>query len=193
MVSSKAETDALKVVTGVDLQRYQGKWYEIASMPSRFQPKNGKNTTATYTLRPDGSVHVLNETWLDSKHASIEGTAWKIDPNSDEAKLKVRFWVPPFLPIIPVNGDYWIMLLDPDYRWALVGQPSRKYLWVLSRTPQLSEEVYSEMMSHAEKEGYDISQLHKTHHDEAGDADLEGEKKIENDKGTWWLKSVLGK
>lgn len=188
-----AKTEALKVVTGVDLQRYQGKWYEIASMPSRFQPKNGKNTTATYTLRPDGSVHVLNETWLDSKLASIEGTAWKVDPNSDEAKLKVRFWVPPFLPIIPVNGDYWIMLLDPDYRWALVGQPSRKYLWVLSRTPQLSEEVYSEILSHAEKEGYVVSQLHKTHHDEAGNADLEVEQKIENDKGTWWLKSVLGK
>lgn len=192
MVFSKAKEAVLQVVKGVELQRYQGKWYEIASIPSRFQPKAGKNTTATYTLQPDGTVHVLNETWVDGKRASIEGSAWKVDPNSDEAKLKVRFWVPPFLPLIPVNGDYWIMLLDPEYRWALVGQPSRQYLWVLSRTPQLSEDVYAELLAHAEKEGYDVSKLHKTVHDEDSSS-AEEAKKASEDKGTWWLKSMLGK
>ncbi|KAI5055860.1 hypothetical protein GOP47_0029381 [Adiantum capillus-veneris] len=194
MVFGKAKNAALQVVKGVDLERYQGKWYEIANLPSRFQPKGGKNTTATYTLQPDGTIHVLNETWLDGKRASIEGSAWKVDPNSDEAKLKVRFWLPPFLPLFPVNGDYWVMVLDSEYRWALVGQPSRNYLWVLSRTPQLSDDVYADLLAHAEKEGYDVSQVRKTIQDEAADSsNLEVAKKLSDDQGTWWLKSVLGK
>lgn len=120
----------MEVVKGVDLKRYMGRWYEIASFPSRFQPKNGVNTRATYTLNEDGTVHVLNETWNDGKRGYIEGSAYKADPNSDEAKLKVKFYVPPFLPIIPVVGDYWVLSLDEDYQYALIGQASRKYLWV---------------------------------------------------------------
>ncbi|MCO5601953.1 hypothetical protein L7F22_056080 [Adiantum nelumboides] len=193
MVFGKAKSAALQVVRGVDLQRYQGKWYEIANISSSFQPTAGKNTTATYTLQSDGTVHVLNETWLDGKRASIEGSAWKADPDSDEAKLKVRFWLPPFLPLIPITGDYWVMALDTEYRWVLVGQPSRQCLWVLSRTPQLSDDVYADLVAHAEKEGYDVSQLKKTVHDESDSSSLEEAKKASNDKGTWWLKSVLGK
>jgi apolipoprotein D and lipocalin family protein len=120
----------MEVVKGLDLKRYMGRWYEIASFPSRFQPKNGVNTRATYTLNEDGTVHVLNETWNDGKRGYIEGSAYKADPNSDEAKLKVKFYVPPFLPIIPVVGDYWVLSLDEDYQYALIGQASRKYLWV---------------------------------------------------------------
>ena len=124
----------MEVVKGVDLNRYMGRWYEIASFPSRFQPKNGVNTRATYTLREDGTVNVLNETWTDGKRGYIEGSAYKADPKSDEAKLKVRFYVPPFLPIIPVVGDYWILYLDDDYQYALIGQPTRKSLWVCLST-----------------------------------------------------------
>lgn len=121
----------MEVVKGVDLKRYMGRWYEIASIPSFFQTKNGENTRATYTLNDDGAtVHVLNETWSGGKRSYIEGTAFKADPNSDEAKLKVKFYVPPFLPIIPVVGDYWILYLDEDYTYALIGEPRRKYLWV---------------------------------------------------------------
>lgn len=120
----------MTVVKGLDIERYMGRWYEIASFPSFFQPKNGVNTRATYTLNSDGTVHVLNETWSDGKRDSIEGTAYKANPNSDEAKLKVKFYVPPFFPIIPVTGDYWVLYIDDDYQYALIGQPSRKYLWV---------------------------------------------------------------
>lgn len=121
----------LNVAQNVDLTRYQGRWYEIASMPSRFQPTTGTNSRATYKLRDDQTVEVLNETWLDGKRSYITGTAWKVDPASPDAKLKVRFVVPPFLPIFPVTGDYWVMKLDAEnYQWALVGQPSRKFLWV---------------------------------------------------------------
>lgn len=121
----------MEVVKGLDIERYMGRWYEIASFPSMFQPKNGVNTRATYKLKEDGTVNVLNETWSDGKRGSIEGTAFKADPKSDEAKLKVRFYVPPFLPIIPVTGDYWVLYIDGDYQVALIGQPSRKYLWVM--------------------------------------------------------------
>lgn len=125
---------AMEVVKNIDLASYMGRWYEIASFPSRFQPKNGINTRATYTLNEDGTVvHVLNETWNDGKRGFIEGTAYKADPKSDEAKLKVKFYVPPFLPIIPVVGDYWVLYLDDEYKYALIGQPSRSYLWVCFR------------------------------------------------------------
>ncbi|KAG5564105.1 hypothetical protein RHGRI_000325 [Rhododendron griersonianum] len=79
----------MEVVKGLDLNRYMGRWYEIASFPSRNQPKNGTDNRATYTLRDDGTVHVLNETWTDGKRGFIEGTTYKADPSSDEAKLKL--------------------------------------------------------------------------------------------------------
>lgn len=124
------EKKEMEVVKGLDVERYMGRWYEIASFPSRFQPKSGVDTRATYTLNPDGTIHVLNETWSNGKRSYIEGSAYKADPKSDEAKLKVKFYVPPFLPIIPVTGDYWVLFIDPDYQHALIGQPSRSYLWV---------------------------------------------------------------
>ena len=121
----------MEVVKGVDLQRYMGRWYEIASFPTFFQPKTGTNTRATYTLKDNGaSVNVLNETWSNGKRDSIEGIAYKADPKNDEAKFKVKFYVPPFLPIIPVTGNYWILYLDDDYQYALIGEPSKKSLWV---------------------------------------------------------------
>ncbi|KAI9191493.1 hypothetical protein LWI28_009152 [Acer negundo] len=78
----------MEVVKNLDVERYMGRWYEIASFPSRFQPKNGVDTRATYSLNEDGTVHVLNETWNDGKRGYIEGSAYKADPKSDEAKLK---------------------------------------------------------------------------------------------------------
>ncbi|GAB2232647.1 hypothetical protein Droror1_Dr00011689 [Drosera rotundifolia] len=152
----------LQVVTNLDLTRYAGRWYEIASFPSFFQPKDGTDTRATYTLNDDGTVHVLNETWSKGKRVHIEGTAYKADPKSDEAKLKVKLYVPPFLPVIPVVGDYWVVFVDEEYRFAVVGQPSRRYLWILSRTNELNEETYNQLVEKAKEEGYDVSRLHKT-------------------------------
>lgn len=120
----------MQVVKGLDLNRYMGRWYEIASFPSRFQPRDGQNTRATYRLNDDGTVHVLNETFSGGKRSYIEGTAYKADPKSDEAKFKVKFYLPPFLPIIPVVGNYWVLYIDEDYQYALIGEPTRKYLWV---------------------------------------------------------------
>lgn len=186
-----AEQKQMEVVKGLDVGRYMGRWYEIACFPSRFQPKDGVNTRATYTLRDDGTIHVLNETWTGGKRGFIEGTAYKTDPNSDEAKLKVKFYVPPFLPIIPVVGDYWVLSLDADYQYALVGQPSRSYLWVLCRQPHLDDEIYNKLLDKAKEEGYDVSKLRKT---PQSDSTPEGDDDTPKDtKGIWWIKSIFGR
>ncbi|XP_075475163.1 temperature-induced lipocalin-1-like [Primulina tabacum] len=183
-------TKEMEVVKGLNVERYMGRWYEIASFPSFFQPKNGVDTRATYTLNPDGTVHVLNETWTGGKRDYIEGTAWKADPKSDEAKLKVKFYVPPFLPIIPVTGDYWVLYIDEDYQYALIGQPSRRYLWILCRQSSLDEETYNLLVEKANEEGYDVSKLHKTTHSDNPPESEEGPK---DTKGIWWIKSIFGK
>ncbi|XVF35529.1 hypothetical protein REPUB_Repub18cG0153600 [Reevesia pubescens] len=180
----------MEVVKNLDINRYMGRWYEIASFPSRFQPRNGVNTRATYTLNEDGTVHVLNETFTDGKRGSIEGTAYKADPKSDEAKLKVKFYVPPFLPIIPVLGDYWVLYIDDDYQYALIGQPSRNYLWILCRQTHIDDEIYNQLVQKAEDEGYDMSKLHKT---PQSDSPPEGEDTPKDTKGIWWIKSIFGK
>eukprot|EP00850_Spirogloea_muscicola_P002693 SM000010S04331 [mRNA] locus=s10:997702:998409:+ [translate_table: standard] len=191
-----AQQAELRTVRGLDLQRYAGRWYEVACLPSRFQPSGSVNTRATYTPQPDGTVRVLNETWTrgGASRAAIEGKAWRADAASDEAKLVVQFRVPPFLPLFPVNGDYWVMDLDADgYSWALVGQPSRKYLWLLSRTPQLDEATIGRLLSLAEEQGYDVSKVKRTEHvaGVGGDAD-ESAGKSPTDRGGWWLGSILG-
>ncbi|KAI3513856.1 hypothetical protein L1887_12063 [Cichorium endivia] len=180
----------MEVVKGIDLQRYMGRWYEIASIPSRNQPKNGTDTRATYTLKDDGTVHVLNETWSDGKRGFIEGSAYKADSTSDEAKLKVKFYLPPFLPIIPVVGDYWVLYLDEDYQYALIGQPSKKNLWILCRQNHLEEEIYEQLIEKAKGEGYDVSKLKKTTHT---DPAPETEGAPADTKGVWWFKSIFGK
>ena len=133
--AAKKSGGEMTVVRGLDVARYMGRWYEIASVPSFFQPRDGRNTRATYALQEDGAtVDVLNETWSKGKRDYIEGTAYKADPASDEAKLKVKFYLPPFLPIIPVVGDYWVLYVDDDYQYAIVGEPRRKNLWVSRST-----------------------------------------------------------
>lgn len=179
----------MEVIKGLDLERYMGRWYEIASFPSFFQPKNGENTRATYNLNGDGTVHVLNETWTSGNRDYIEGTAYKADLSSDEAKLKVKFYVPPFLPIIPVVGDYWVLYIDQDYHHVLVGVPNRKSLWILCRETHIDEEIYNSLVQRAERQGYDVSKLHKT---PQADPPPESEEKA-TDKGIWWIKSLFGK
>ncbi|KAL0382948.1 UNVERIFIED_CONTAM: Temperature-induced lipocalin-1 [Sesamum calycinum] len=171
----------MEVVKDLDVERYMGRWYEIASLPSRFQPRNGADTRATYTLNPDGTVHVLNETWSGGKRGYIKGTAYKVDPKSNEAKLK----------------------------HALIGQPTRKYLWhnlpddldddcinelssicsqILCRQPRLNEETYNQLVEKAEAEGYFAGKLYKTPH-----SDTPPEDAPKDTKGISWFKSILGK
>lgn len=120
----------LEVVPRVDLNRYAGRWFEIARLPNRFQRHCDANTSALYTLREDGKITVLNECeTADGKIQSAKGSAHVANDQGPNSKLKVTFFW-------PFYGDYWIIDLDPEYRWAVVSEPGRKYLWILTRSPK---------------------------------------------------------
>ena len=145
----------MQVVPSVDLARYAGKWYEIARLPNRFQRDCAANTTATYTLRPDGKITVLNECrTAEGRTKSAKGTARVADPKGPNSKLKVSFFW-------PFAGDYWIIELGWDYEYAVVGHPARKYLWILSRTRQMDEAVYNGILARLAAQGYDTTKLLK--------------------------------
>lgn len=146
----------LQTVSHVDVNRYMGKWYEIASFPQWFQ-KNCTAVSATYTLRKDGDVDVLNECrdkTLDGKLRSAKGKAWIVDRESN-ARLKVRFFW-------PFSGDYWIIDLGAEYQYAVVGHPKRNYLWILSRSRQMDPAVYDQILERLKQHHYDVNRLNKT-------------------------------
>lgn len=127
-------------------------------VPNRFQRDCASDTTATYTLRPDGKIAVLNECRkADGRMKSAKGTARLADSRGPNTKLKVIFFW-------PFSGNYWIIDLDPDYRWAVVGEPDRKYFWILSREPGLDEAAYNGIVDRAKQQGYQLEKLMKTAH-----------------------------
>ena len=159
--AQKAKND-LPTVAKVDLKQYAGKWYEIARYPNKFQEKCVGNTTATYTLKEGSKVEVVNECLKkDGVSDRAKGEA-KIVDKATNAKLEVRF-APSFLSFIPqVWGDYWIIDLDDNYRYAAIGDPDRKYLWILSRTPEMDDATYQNILRRVEKLGFSPGKLNKT-------------------------------
>jgi apolipoprotein D and lipocalin family protein len=146
----------LQTVTRVDLPRYVGTWYEIASYPHRFQ-RGCVASRAVYTLRADGTLGVTNECrqeTLDGPLRSVTGTARVVDAASG-AKLEVSFFR-------PFWGDYWIIDLDADYQWVVVGHPSRNYLWILCRSRVLDDALYQQIIARLPAQGYDPARLNKT-------------------------------
>jgi apolipoprotein D and lipocalin family protein len=145
----------LQVVPSVDLARYAGKWHEIARLPNRFHRDCAANTTATYTLRPDGNINVVNECRKrDGRTKSAKGTARVADRNGPTTKLKVTFFW-------PFSGDYWIIDLDSDYRWVVVGEPGCNYLWVLSREPRMDGVLFQQILERAKQQGFQVERLKK--------------------------------
>ena len=146
---------SLTTVAHVDLQRYVGRWFEIARYPNRFQKNCVADTMADYSIRKDGKIEVLNSCKQSNQEVkTARGTARVVDKRSN-AKLKVTFFWPFF-------GNYWIIDLDPDYRYAVIGEPDRKYLWILSRTPSLDEQTYSAILGKIRAAGYEPERLMKT-------------------------------
>ncbi len=145
----------LEVVPKVDLEKYLGKWYEIAHLPARFQA-DCSETTATYTLLKDGKISVLNECKRNGKTKTAKGKA-KIVDKASGAKLKVTFFW-------PFYGDYWIIKLGNNYEYAIVGTPDFKYLWILSRTPTIDVKLFSELTDFAKSKGFDTDRLIVTSH-----------------------------
>lgn len=148
------------VVNSVDLAKYQGVWYEIGKIPNKFQSHCIKNTTATYSIDSDGTITVINGcTEEDGDFDEAEGVARIVDTLSN-AKLEVSFVS--FLGWRPFWGAYWIIGLDEEYQWAIVGHPERTYGWILSREKKLSKETESKIFSILEEQGYNHSDFEMT-------------------------------
>ena len=152
----------VKTVASVSLERYVGKWYEVARFPNRFQTQCIGDVTAEYKKRNDGRIDVINSCRkADRTVEQANGLAF-IDDTASNAKLKVRF-APAWLSWIPmVWGNYWVIGLAQDYSYAVISEPSREYLWVLSRTPNLSEESYRAALKLAAEQGLDVKKLIRT-------------------------------
>ena len=157
-----AAADPPRVVPEVDLQRYKGRWYEIARYPNRFQDQCVGDVTATYRLLEDGDVEVENRCrTADGDWDVATGVARRTDDPTN-AKLEVRF-APLILSFLPaVWGDYWVIGLAPDYSWAVVGDPSREYLWILSRTPQIAPADRARAVEIIRQNGFDPNRLVET-------------------------------
>lgn len=148
----------LETVDNVDINKYLGKWYEIELLPNRFE--DGCHcTTAQYELIDQTTLRVINtciKGSVDGEVDQAKGKAFIVE-GSNNAKLKVQFFW-------PFKGDYWILHLDENYNYALVGSPSRKYLWILSRTSALDSVIVDELKSIAESKGFNTSLMIKTDH-----------------------------
>jgi apolipoprotein D and lipocalin family protein len=145
---------SLQTVSNVDLNRYTGRWYEIAKYPNRFERMCDRNVTATYAFSSGGKISVVNAcTTREGKLTQSSGWAKVVDQKTG-SKLKVTFFWPFF-------GDYWIIDLGPNYENAVVGEPSRKYLWILSRTAKMDDKQYAEIASRLAAKGYDATKLER--------------------------------
>ncbi len=149
----KSDDMDYSTIQDLDLKKYMGMWYEIARFDHRFE-HNLVGVTATYELRSDGKINVINAGYknsFDGKYKTAKGKAKQPNPN-DPGKLKVSFF-------LFFYSDYYIFELDKDYEWALVGSSSDKYLWILSRTLSLKKEVKDSILSNARRRGFDVSRL----------------------------------
>ena len=164
-INTPAPTTALPVVAPVDLQRYAGTWYEQARLPNRFQRDCTGQVSATYEVLPDGRVGVTNRcAKADGSTELAQGVARlvPVEGQPGAGRLEVSF-APRWLSWIPmVWGDYWIMQLDADYQVALVGTPDRKFLWVLSRAPQIDAARVQALMDYARNTGFDTATVVRT-------------------------------
>ncbi len=143
-------------VAQIEIERYAGLWYEIARFENSFE-RDCEGVTAEYASRPDGRITVINTCRQGAPSGPVEraeGVARIVDPATN-AKLKVRFGG-------PFEGDYWVLDRDEDYRWALVGEPSGRFLWILSRTPALSEATRADLLQRLQTRGYNTAALRWT-------------------------------
>jgi apolipoprotein D and lipocalin family protein len=154
--TTRLDLPPLQTVAHVEISRYVGTWYEIARFPQSFQ-RGCTFTTATYTLRDDGDLDVLNfcrKGLVGGEEKSALGRA-RVVERSTNAKLEVSFFR-------PFWGDYWIIDLADDYTHAVVGHPGRDYLWILSRTPTMAEATYQGILTRLVAQGYETQRLVRT-------------------------------
>jgi len=155
------EAEMLTTVEKVDIERYAGLWYEVAKIPNKFQKSCDRNTTAEYSVAKDGKVIVVNT--CIRKNGSIN-VARGIAKVANETNTKLRVSFVKLLGIHLFYGDYWVIGLDPEYRWAIVGEPSRKYGWVLGRSSTLGDDDWTAIKSILKSKGYDFNDFQMSVH-----------------------------
>lgn len=138
-------------VNQLELKRFMGEWYEIARYEHRFE-RGMTHVTATYTLLPDGKIRVVNRGLKDGEPKEIVGKVKQPAPVEYPGRLKVSFF-------LWFYSDYYILELDPDYQYAVIGSSSDKYLWILSRTPQMAQPLLEKIVAGIARRGYDVSRL----------------------------------
>jgi apolipoprotein D and lipocalin family protein len=144
-------------VSTLDLDRYAGQWHEIAHLPMFFQRKCLGAVTASYTPMPDGTINVHNSCNTRRGTQTVDGVAKIVD--GQPAAFKVRF-APAWLGWLPrAWADYWVIDVAPDYQWAVIGSPSRKYLWVLARRPDMQRALFESILDRARRRGYAVEKL----------------------------------
>ena len=155
----------LRVVDSVDLNRYAGKWFEIARLPNKSQHQCAGDVVVQYAARADARVDVVKQCRAgDGQIEQAHGIARRAGDGKNNAVLQVRF-APSILSFLPmVWRDYWIIGLGPDYTWSVVGAPGRDSLWILSRTPHLSNLAYEQALEIAKGNGFDVTKVVKTEH-----------------------------
>lgn len=161
-LSAAVPNAPVRTVESVDLARYVGVWHEIARYPNRFQDQCTGNVTATYALREDGRIRVVNRCRIAGGAMNeAEGVA-RVVEGSRNTRLKVRF-APAWLGLLPfVWGDYWVIGLESDYHWVVVGTPDRKYLWVLAREAAMTDDEWKAATAKAHENGFDLARLKRT-------------------------------
>lgn len=155
-----AAESAVTSVPQLDVVNYMGQWYEIAKYPNRFQSDCRRNTTANYKTLPDGAIEVVNR--CEREDGKVEEAVGRARPGDAPGRLQVRF-APAWLSFIPwVWAPYWVIQLAPDYRYAVVSEPDREYLWILARSPTLSPDDQRDIRAKLTDQGYDLSKLQRT-------------------------------
>ncbi len=159
VAAADAPSAPVEPIAALDVPRYMGTWYEIARYPNWFQKKCVGDSRADYSLLERGEVRVVNRCReADGSVSEAVGVARQIG-GADSPRLEVRF-APAWLSFLPIVwGDYWVLDLDPDYRLVAVGEPSREYLWVLSRTPTVEARAYAELLERLAARGFDVGRL----------------------------------
>lgn len=160
---SEPKTPSVTPVQKIDINHYTGKWYEIARFPMFFQRNCASDVTATYSIdKADSSKIIVDNQCRKSDGTVIQSIGQATPIDASNSKLQVTF-LPKFLRWLPIGqAPYWILKIDADYQTALVGNPEHKYLWILSRTPQISEATYQSYVDEARRQGFDVSKLKRT-------------------------------
>ncbi|MCW8960410.1 MAG: lipocalin family protein [Ignavibacteriaceae bacterium] len=160
--SQDKELPKLQTVNQVDLNKYIGLWYEIAKIPNSFQDQCAYGTTAEYKLLEDGNIQVINKCFKEDGEADVADGLAKVVDKKTNSKLEVSFFS--ILGFRPFWGDYWIIGLDDNYQWAVVGSPNRKYGWILSRTSTLPDDTLQKIFAILEDQLYNPDDFEMTNH-----------------------------